>query len=114
MDDDFDGKFRLERVKEYLRKRKTMRNITPAIIFSKLIKRKVKISVVIKPHVLLICLNSMLHYELNYPDKNMLSLTLILIARVFLDGWLADSWMAAGWRLDGSWLAAGWRLSGLL
>ena len=56
MDDDFKGKFRLERAKEYLRKRKTMRNITPAIIFSKLKKRKVKINVVLTFHVLLICL----------------------------------------------------------
>ena len=77
MYDDFNGKFRLERVKEYLRKRKIMRNITPAIIFSKLIKRKVKIIVVLTSHMLLICLNSMLHYELNYHDKNMLSNTLI-------------------------------------
>ena len=34
VDDDFNGKFRLEGAREYLRKRKTMRNITPAIIFS--------------------------------------------------------------------------------
>ena len=34
MDDDFNGKFRLEGAREYLRKRKTMRNSTPAIIFS--------------------------------------------------------------------------------
>ena len=77
MDDDFDGKLRLERAREYLRKRKNMRNITPANIFSKLIKRKVKINVVLTSHVLLICLISMLHYELNYPDTNMLSHTLI-------------------------------------
>ena len=55
MDDDFNGKFRLERVNEYLRKQKTMINITPAIIFSKLIKRKVKINVDLTSHVLLIC-----------------------------------------------------------
>ena len=61
MDDDFNGKFRLERAREYLRKRKTMRNITQAIIFSKLRKRKVKIIVVLTSHVLLICLKSMLH-----------------------------------------------------
>ena len=42
MDNDFDGKFRLERVKEYLN-----------------------------------LLKIMLHYELNYPDTNMLSHTLI-------------------------------------
>ena len=54
-----------------------MRNITPAIIFSKLKKRKVKIIVVLTSHVLLICLKSMLHYELHYPDKNMLSYTLL-------------------------------------
>ena len=36
--------------------KKTMRNITPAIIFSKLQKRKVKINVVFTSHVLLICL----------------------------------------------------------
>ena len=47
MDYDFDGKFRLERVKKYLRKRKTMRNISLAIIVSKLMKRKVKINVVL-------------------------------------------------------------------
>ena len=75
MDDYFNGKFRLEKSREYLRKRKTMRNITPAIIFSKLIKRKVKINVVLTSHVLLICLKSMLHFELNYPDKNRLSHT---------------------------------------
>ena len=90
MDDDFNGKFRLERTREYLRK-KTMSNITPAIIFSKLKKRKVNINVVLTSHVLLICLKSMLHYEVNYPDKNMLSHTLILIA---------------GWRLAGGWLAS--------
>ena len=77
MDDDFDGKFRLERVKEYLRKRKTMRNISPAIILSKLIKRKVKINVVLTSHVLLICSKSILNYELNYPVTHMLSHTLI-------------------------------------
>ena len=77
MDDDFNGKFRLERAREYLRKRKTMRNITPAIIFSKLSKRKVKNNVILTSHVLLICLKSMLHNKLNYPDKNMLSHTLI-------------------------------------
>ena len=58
MDDNFNGKFRLEKFREYLRKRKTMRNITPAIISSKLIKRKVKINVVLTSHVLLICLKS--------------------------------------------------------
>ena len=68
MDADFDGKFRLERAEEYLRKRKTMRNITPVIIF--FLKRKVKINVVLTSHMLLICLESMLHYELNYPDEN--------------------------------------------
>ena len=72
MDYDFNGKFKLERVKEYLRKRKTMRNITPAIIFSKLIKKKVKINVVVTSQVLLVCLKCMSHYELNYPYKNML------------------------------------------
>ena len=77
MDDDFDGNFRLERVKKYVRKRKTMRNISPSIIFSKLIKRKVKINVVLTSHMLLICLKSILHYELNYPVTNMLSHTLI-------------------------------------
>ena len=77
MDDDLDGEFRLERVKKYLRKRKTMRNISPAIIFSKFIKRKVKINVVLTSHVQLICLKSILHYELNYPVTNMLSHTLI-------------------------------------
>ena len=77
MDYDFDGKFRLERVKKYLRKRNTMRNITPAIIFSKLKKIKVKINVVLTSHELLICLKSILHYELNYPVTNMLSHTLI-------------------------------------
>ena len=77
MHDDFDGKFRLERVKKYLRKRKTMRNISPAIMFSKLIKIKVKINVVLTSHVLLICLKSILHYELNYPVTNMLNHTLI-------------------------------------
>ena len=56
MDVDFNDKFRLERAREYLRKRKTMRNITPAIIFSKLIKRKVKINVVVTSHELLIFL----------------------------------------------------------
>ena len=56
MDDDFDGKFRLERVKKYLRKRKTMRNTSLAIIVSTLIKRKVKINVVLTSDVLLICL----------------------------------------------------------
>ena len=70
VDDDFKGKFRLERAREHLRKRKAMRNINPAIIFSKLEKRKVKINVVLRSHVLLICLKSMLHYELSYPDKN--------------------------------------------
>ena len=54
-----------------------MRNITPAILFSKLIKRKVKINAVLTSHVLLICLKSMLHYELNYTDTNMLSHTLV-------------------------------------
>ena len=68
MDDDFSGRFRLEKARVYLRKRKTMRNITPAIIFSKP-KNKVKIIVVLTSHVLLICLRSMLHYELHYPDK---------------------------------------------
>ena len=77
MDDNFDGKFRLERVKEYLRKRKTMINISLAIIFSKLKKRKVKINVVLTSDVLLISLKSILHYELNYPVTNMLSHTLI-------------------------------------
>ena len=77
MDDDIDGKFKLERVKEYLRKRKTMRNITPSIIFSKLIKRKVKINVVLTSHVLLIFLKSILHYKLNYHVTNVLSHTLI-------------------------------------
>ena len=62
---------------EYLRKRKTMRNINPAIIFSKLMKRKVNNNVVFTSHVLLICLKSILHYELNYPVTNMLSHTLI-------------------------------------
>ena len=56
MDDDFKGKFRLERARKYLRKRKTMINMTPAIIVSKLKKRKVKIDVVLTSHVLLICL----------------------------------------------------------
>ena len=101
MDDDFDGKFRLVRAKKYLRKRKTMRNISPAIIFSEVIKRKVKINVVLTSHVLLICLKSILHYELNYPFINMLSHTLIKIARVFLAGWLADGWLTAEWRLAG-------------
>ena len=50
---------------------------TPAIIFSKLIKRKVKNNVVLTSHVLLICLKSILHYELNYPVTHMLSHTLI-------------------------------------
>ena len=77
MDDDCNCKFRLEKFREYFRKRKTMRNITPAIIFSKLIKRKVKIIVVLTSHVLLICLKRMLHYEINYPHTNMSSLTLI-------------------------------------
>ena len=77
MDDDFDGKFRLERDNKYLRKRKTMRNINPAIIFSKFLKRKVKINVVLTSHLLLICLKSILHYELNYHVTNMLSDTLI-------------------------------------
>ena len=77
MDDDFDGKIRLERVKKYLRKRKTMRNISPAFIFSKFIKIKVKINVVLTSNLLLICLKSILHYELNYPVTNMLSHTLI-------------------------------------
>ena len=54
-----------------------MRKITPAIIFCKLIKRKVKINAVLTSHVLLICLKSMLHYELNYPDTNIFSHTLI-------------------------------------
>ena len=76
MDDDLNGKFRLERAREYLRKGKTMRNITPAIIFSKL-KKKVKINVVLTSHVLLFCLKSMLHYELNRHDKNKLSHTLL-------------------------------------
>ena len=80
MDVDFDGKFRLESVRKYLKKRKTMRNISSAIIFSKLIKTKVKNNVVLTSHVLLI----------------------------WLAGWLADGWMAAGWRLDGGWLTAGW------
>ena len=53
-----------------------MRNITPAIIFSKL-RKKVKINVVLTSHVLLFCLKSMLYYELNRHDKNMLSHTLI-------------------------------------
>ena len=108
MDVDFNGKFMLEKFREYLRKRKTMRNITPAIIFSKLIKRKVNINVVLTSHVLLICLKSMLHYELNYSDTNMLGHTLILIARLVL----ADGWMVASWRLAGCWLAASWRLAG--
>ena len=43
--DDFNGKFWLERVGEYIRKRKTMRSITSVIIFSKLVKRKVQINV---------------------------------------------------------------------
>ena len=76
MDDNFDGKFRLVRIKEYLRKRKTMRNISPAIIFSKLKKRKEKINV-LTSDVLLICLKSILLYELNYPVTDMLSHTLI-------------------------------------
>ena len=62
MDDDFNGKFRLEKFREYLRKRSTMRNITPVIIFSKLIKRKVKINAVLTIDVLLICLKGILHY----------------------------------------------------
>ena len=74
---DFYGKFRLERVKEYLRKRKAMININPAIIFSKLIKRKVKINVVLTSHVLLIYLKSILQYELNFPVTNLLSHALI-------------------------------------
>ena len=45
--------------------------------FPKLSKRKVQFNVVLTSHVLLICLKSMLHYELNYPDTNMLSHTLI-------------------------------------
>ena len=77
MDDDFDGKLRLERVKKYLRERKTMRNISLGIICSKFIKRKVKNNVVLTSHVLLICLKSILHYELNYPVTNILSHTLI-------------------------------------
>ena len=77
MDDDVDGKFMVERVNKYFGKRMTMRNITPAIIFSKLIKIKVKINVVLTSHVLLICLKIILHYELNYPVTNMLSHTLI-------------------------------------
>ena len=85
---DFNGKFRLEKFREYLRKRTTMRNINPAIIFSKLIKRKVKMIAVLTSHVLLICLKSMLHYELNYPDTN--------------------SWrLACSWTLAGGWLAVG-------
>ena len=55
MEDDFNGNFRLEKFREYLRKRMTMRNITPAVIFSKLIKKKVKINAVLTSHVLLIC-----------------------------------------------------------
>ena len=118
-----------------------MRNITAAIFFSKLIQRKVKNTVVLtyhvhpqevllaqfslyvhkgglKPdsfhftyHVLLICIKSMFHYELIYPVTNMLSHTLIEIARVVLacwrlsDGWLADGWLAASWRLACVWLA---------
>ena len=54
-----------------------MRNISPAIIFSKFIKRRVKINVVLTSHVQLICLKSILHYELNYPVTNMFSHTLI-------------------------------------
>ena len=77
MDDDFNGKFMLKRAREYLGKSKTMRNITPAIFFSKLIQRKVKNTVVLTSHVLLICIKSMFHYELNYPVTNMLSHTLI-------------------------------------
>ena len=77
MYDDFKGKFRLERAREYLGKRKTMRNISPAIIFSKLIKRNVIINIVLTSHVLLICLKSILHYELNYHVTNMSSHRLI-------------------------------------
>ena len=40
MDDYFNGQFRLEKAREYLRKRKTIRNIIPAIIFSKLKKKR--------------------------------------------------------------------------
>ena len=77
MDDDFIGKFRLERSREYLRKRKAIRNINPAIIFPKLIKRKVKNNVVLTSHVLLIYFKSILHYELNNSDTNMFSHILI-------------------------------------
>ena len=77
MDGNFSGKIKLKGAREYLRKRKTMKNITQATIFSKLFKTKVKIIVVLTSHVLLICLKSMLHYELNYPDTNMSSHTLI-------------------------------------
>ena len=90
MDDDFIGKFRLQKFMEYLRKRKTMRNITPAFIFSKLEKRKVKINAVLTSHVLLICLKLCKNYELNYPYTNMLSHTLIKIANVVLARWPAD------------------------
>ena len=34
MDDDLNGKFKHKRVREYLRKRKAIRNITSVIIFS--------------------------------------------------------------------------------
>ena len=43
MDDDFEGKFKLESVKEYLRKRKTIINISPAIIFLNLSKERLKL-----------------------------------------------------------------------
>ena len=78
-----------------------MRNITPAIIFSKLIKRKVKINVVLTSHVLLICLTLCKNYELNYLDTNILSHTLMKIANVVLSRWLADGWLTAEWRLAG-------------
>ena len=71
------SKFRFERDKEYLIKRKTLRNITTAIIFSKLIQRNVKMNVVLTSHVLLIYLKSILQYELNFPVTNLLSHALI-------------------------------------
>ena len=58
-------------------KKKDYENITSAIIFSKLKKRKVKINVFLTSHVLLFCLKNILQYELNRIDKNMLSHTLI-------------------------------------
>ena len=95
MDDDFNGKFRLEKFMKYFRKRKIMRNITPVLIFSQLKKRKVKMNVVLTSHVLLICLKLCTDYELNYPDTNILSHTLIKIANVVLARWLADGWLTA-------------------